>query len=339
MTARQSTPSAAEQLRAELALQIEAEIKRGLSLWPDPEWNAAAMDFLASGMPAAMGAAATPRPGTRPGARAETQPETQPETRPAPRSEARPQARTATPAAARATAPEKKKQLPTFGPPPAAEGREADWEQQLDALRREAKGCTACPLHETRQNVVVDSGSGKVPLVFVGEAPGADEDAQGDAFVGRAGKLLTKIIAAIGLDRREVYICNVIKCRPPGNRNPQPVEIETCSPYLRRQLEILKPRVICTLGLFATQLLLDSKAPIGKLRGRLFHYQGIPLIPTYHPAALLRNPNLKRTVWEDVQLLRKVLDEGTGDITPAVELTTKRETPKGPRAGDLFAER
>ncbi len=308
-----------DQLRAELVLQVESEMKRGISLWPDPEWNAAALEFLASGAGGATGKQTQTAAGFSGGAR--------------------PSVSGSTPSANRAAAPAGKKKLPTFGPPPAAEGRDPDWDRQLEDLRREARACTACPLHETRTNVVVDSGSGKVPLVFVGEAPGADEDAQGDAFVGRAGKLLTKIIEAIGLERREVYICNVIKCRPPGNRNPNPSEIETCSPFLRRQLEILKPRVICTLGLFATQLLLDSKAPIGKLRGRLFHYQGIPLIPTYHPAALLRNPNLKRTVWEDVQLLRKVLDEGTADIAPAVELTTKRETPKGPRAGDLFSGR
>ena len=308
-----------DQLRAELVLQVESEMKRGLFLWADPEWNAAALEFLASGAAGATGNQAQTATGSSPGTR--------------------PPVSGSTPPANRAAAPARKKKLPTFGPPPAAEGRDPDWDRQLEDLRREARACTACPLHETRTNVVVDSGSGKVPLVFVGEAPGADEDAQGDAFVGRAGKLLTKIIEAIGLDRREIYICNVIKCRPPGNRNPNPSEIETCSPFLRRQLEILKPRVICTLGLFATQLLLDSKAPIGKLRGRLFHYQGIPLIPTYHPAALLRNPNLKRTVWEDVQLLRKVLDEGPADIAPAVELTTKRETPKGPRAGDLFSGR
>lgn len=240
------------------------------------------------------------------------------------------------PEAARSGPTAPSKPLPTFGPPPVAEGRTPDWEEQLEKVRAQARACRACPLHETRTKVVVDSGSGKVPLVFVGEAPGADEDEQGVAFVGRAGQLLTKIIAAIGLDRTDTYICNVIKCRPPGNRNPLPLEIETCSPLLRRQLEILKPRVICTLGLFATQLLLDSKAPIGKLRGRLFRYQGIPLIPTYHPAALLRNPNLKRTVWEDVQLLRKVLDEGTDAIEPAIPLTTKREAPKSAQEGNLF---
>jgi DNA polymerase len=157
--------------------------------------------------------------------------------------------------------------------------------------------------------VAFGTGNARVPLVFVGEAPGADEDAQGIPFVGRAGQLLTKIIAAIGLAREEVYICNILKCRPPQNRNPAPEEIAHCSPYLERQLEILKPKVICSLGLFATQFLLETTAPIGKLRGRVFQYKGIKVLPTYHPAALLRNPALKTTVWEDVQLLRRILDE------------------------------
>ncbi len=230
--------------------------------------------------------------------------------------------------AASASPPPAPRKAPTFGPPPAAEGREADWERRLQEVRQDALACRECGLHKTRQHVVFDSGSGTVPLLFVGEAPGADEDAQGEAFVGRAGQLLTKIIAAIGLDRREVYISNILKCRPPGNRNPTPEETAACTPFLLRQLEILKPRVICTLGLVATQYLLDMKAPIGKLRGRVFRYQGIPLLPTYHPAALLRNPNLKRTVWEDVQLLRKILDEG-------IELPEATE-PSKPVSGNLF---
>jgi uracil-DNA glycosylase len=222
---------------------------------------------------------------------------------------------------------------PTFAPPPPATDRAPDWETSLAALGREAAGCTRCRLHETRRTVVFNSGSGKVPLVFVGEAPGADEDARGEAFVGRAGQLLTKIIAAIGLDRGDVYICNVLKCRPPENRNPMPDEIACCSPYLEQQLDLLKPRVICALGLFAAQLLLQSKAPIGQLRGRVFRYRGIPLVPTYHPAALLRNPALKRTVWEDVLLLRKILDEG---VAPAT-LAPAAPAPEGPKTGNLFA--
>jgi len=145
--------------------------------------------------------------------------------------------------------------------------------------------------------------------MFVGEAPGADEDAQGRPFVGRAGQLLDKIIAACGLKREEVFIGNILKCRPPENRNPAPDEIVKCTPYLVGQIELLRPKVISAMGLFATQFLLQTTAPIGKLRGRLFDYHGVKLLPTYHPAALLRNPNLKATVWEDVQLLRRILDE------------------------------
>jgi uracil-DNA glycosylase len=184
-----------------------------------------------------------------------------------------------------------------------------DWAAQLHAMAADAARCGGCGLRETRRHVVFGTGSARVPLVFVGEAPGADEDAQGIPFVGRAGQLLSRIIEAIGLTRDDVYICNVLKCRPPENRNPAPDEIEKCSPFLYRQLEILKPKVICTLGLFATQTLLETTAPIGKLRGRLITHRGLRILPTYHPAALLRNPNLKATVWEDVQLLRRILDE------------------------------
>jgi DNA polymerase len=147
-----------------------------------------------------------------------------------------------------------------------------------------------------------------VPLVFIGEAPGADEDREGYPFVGRAGQLLDKIIRAIGLERDEVYICNVLKCRPPGNRNPAPDEIAKCTPFLEEQLAILRPKVICTLGLFASQYLLQSQLPIGKLRGRILDYRGTPVVPTYHPAALLRNPSLKAAVWDDVQIVRRTLD-------------------------------
>lgn len=312
-----------ERALAELRAQIAGEIERGIQIWDDPEWNRAARAFLAGGEPPAA------RPPAPPASRA-SRPvvaASAPAGAPPPRGTTGP-----TPAA------RPRKALPTFPPPPEAEGREADWEARLEALAAEARACTRCPLHETRQNVVVNSGTGRVPLVFVGEAPGAEEDAQGIAFVGRAGQLLTKIIAAIGLDREDVYICNVLKCRPPGNRNPQLEEITACTPYLERQIEILKPRAICTMGLFAAQFLLDSKAPIGRLRGRVFRYRGIPLVPTYHPAYLLRSPNMKKVVWEDVQLLRKVLDEGP----PAAKLVTEDvpapagRTPPGPVSGELF---
>jgi len=196
-----------------------------------------------------------------------------------------------------------------WGPPPIASGRDSGWEDQLAAVEAEAKECRACGLCETRRNVVFGVGSGQVPLVFIGEAPGADEDREGVPFVGRAGQLLTKIIEAIGLDRDEVYIANILKCRPPANRNPQSDEISRCTPFLTRQLEILRPKAICTLGLFASQFLLDSTQSMGRMRGQRSSYERIPVIPTYHPAALLRNPDLKAKVWEDVQLLRQILDE------------------------------
>jgi len=178
----------------------------------------------------------------------------------------------------------------------------------LDGVRRELGDCARCPLHRSRKHLVFGEGSARARLVFVGEAPGEEEDRQGRPFVGRAGQLLTKIINAMGLERDEVYICNILKCRPPDNRNPAPEEIVHCTRFLAEQLELLKPKVICTLGLFATQFLLKSTEPIGRLRGRLFDYEGAKLLPTYHPAALLRNPGLKAVVWEDVQLLRKILD-------------------------------
>lgn len=192
--------------------------------------------------------------------------------------------------------------------PPIAVGRDSDWQARLESVGARARACVACELCKTRNKVAFGVGTAVVPLVFVGEAPGADEDRQGIPFVGRAGQLLTRIISAIGLEREEVYICNVLKCRPPGNRNPAPDEIAQCTPFLREQMEILKPKVICTLGLFASQFLLETKVPIGRLRGRVSDYHGIPVIPTYHPAALLRDPSLKAAVWEDVQLVRRMLD-------------------------------
>ncbi len=177
----------------------------------------------------------------------------------------------------------------------------------LDELRPELGECRRCLFHRTRHRLVFGEGNPKADLVFVGEAPGADEDAQGRPFVGRAGQLLTKIIEAMGLKRREVYICNILKCRPPGNRNPEPDEIASCEPFLIRQLEAIRPRVICALGTFAAHTLLKSEAPISILRGRFHSYQGILLMPTYHPAYLLRNPGAKKQVWEDVQAIMKEL--------------------------------
>jgi DNA polymerase len=190
-------------------------------------------------------------------------------------------------------------------PPPAA--GEAGG---LSALRLEMGDCRRCSLADLRHNLVFGEGNPRANLVFVGEAPGADEDAQGRPFVGRAGQLLTKIIAAMGLSRDDVYICNILKCRPPENRNPLPAEIAACEPFLIRQLAAIRPKVICALGTFAAHALLKSEAPITVLRGRFHQYQGIPLMPTFHPAYLLRNEGAKRQVWDDVRKIMKLLEEG-----------------------------
>jgi len=185
----------------------------------------------------------------------------------------------------------------------------AGQEETLADIRKDLGNCRRCGLYRSRKNIVFGAGNPNARLVFVGEAPGYEEDMVGEPFVGAAGQLLTKIIKAINLSRGDVYICNVIKCRPPGNRNPKPEEIATCSPFLFRQLHAIKPKVICTLGTFAAQTLLQTKAPISELRGHFFTYQGIMVMPTYHPAFLLRNPEKKREVWEDMQNIQKVYEE------------------------------
>jgi uracil-DNA glycosylase len=182
----------------------------------------------------------------------------------------------------------------------------------LTALRAQIGDCTRCKLHTLgRTQVVFGVGNPQADLMFVGEAPGADEDVQGIPFVGRAGQLLTKIIEAIGLSRDDVYIANVIKCRPPQNRNPEPDEVDTCEPFLFRQIDVIKPKVIVALGKFAAQALLRTDAPISRLRGRVFEYRGAKLIPTFHPAYLLRNPASKREVWEDMKVVRGLLKPDT----------------------------
>jgi uracil-DNA glycosylase len=178
----------------------------------------------------------------------------------------------------------------------------------IDALAKLIESCTRCPLYLTAKHAVPGSGDQQADFMCVGEAPGANEDETGQPFVGQAGGLLTKILAAIDLTRDQVFITNVLKHRPPGNRNPAPSEVEACSPYLVRQIQMIKPKVILALGTFAAQTLLETKTPIGKLRGAVHRYYGIPLIVTYHPAALLRNPAWKRPTWEDVKLARHVLD-------------------------------
>ena len=178
----------------------------------------------------------------------------------------------------------------------------------LDAVREVALGCPRCRLAESRGHVVFGEGSPDAEVMVVGEAPGADDDRTGRPFVGRAGKLLTLLLATVGLQREQVYICNVLKCRPPGNRNPMPDEVEACSPYLLRQVELVKPRAIAAFGAFAAQTLLATPTPIGKLRGRVHDFHGVPLVATYHPAALLRSSAWVRPTWEDLQRLRSVLD-------------------------------
>ncbi len=177
-----------------------------------------------------------------------------------------------------------------------------------DELRTAALGCTACGLADTRTNVVFGDGHPSARLVVVGEAPGADEDRAGLPFVGRAGKLLDLMLASIGYPRSTVYICNVLKCRPPGNRNPAPQEVAACSSFLRRQIGIIRPKAILAVGTFSAQTLLGTDEPIGRLRGTVQEYEGVPLIPTYHPAALLRNSSWIRPVWGDLQRLRSILD-------------------------------
>ena len=189
---------------------------------------------------------------------------------------------------------------------------------QADALSRLkieiGPDCQRCKLHTLgRRQVVFGVGNPNADLMFVGEGPGADEDIQGEPFVGRAGQLLTKIIEAIGMTRQDVYIANVIKCRPPQNRNPEPDEVEKCEPFLFRQIETIKPKVIVALGKFAAQSLLKTSEPITRIRGREYKYREAILMPTYHPAYLLRNPSSKREVWEDMKRVRAILTQGADE--------------------------
>ncbi len=189
-------------------------------------------------------------------------------------------------------------------PPAAAPAPQPGHRLALAEVRAELGDCKRCKLHPTRTNIVFGVGNPDAELVFIGEAPGANEDLQGEPFVGDAGQLLTRMIAAMGYKREDVYIANTLKCRPPGNRNPEPDEIEACEPFLKKQLAALRPKVIVALGKFAAQWLAGKPdATIGSLRGRFHTYQGIKVMPTYHPAYLLRTPSAKRTVWEDLQLV------------------------------------
>jgi uracil-DNA glycosylase family 4 len=190
-----------------------------------------------------------------------------------------------------------------WGGRPASHGKE----RLLQDLRTEIGDCKRCKLYKTRTNLVFGEGNPDADLMFIGEGPGFEEDMQGRPFVGRAGELLTRIIQAIGLKRSDVYIANVVKCRPPENRNPEPDEIDACKGFVLRQIEIISPKVIVALGTFSAQLLLSTNEKISKLRGTMYDYKGIKLIPTYHPAFLLRNPNMKEAVWKDMQLVIKEL--------------------------------
>jgi uracil-DNA glycosylase family 4 len=178
----------------------------------------------------------------------------------------------------------------------------------LPVIRQIALGCPRCALAKTRRHVVFGEGREDADVMVVGEAPGQEEDRSGRPFVGKAGKLLDLLLLSSGFSREDVYICNVLKCRPPQNRNPQPDEVDACSPYLLKQVELVQPRVILAFGTFAAQTLLGTDISIGKLRGRTHRYRGVPLVPTYHPAACLRHPAWVRSVWEDLQRARDVLD-------------------------------
>ncbi|MBI3616124.1 MAG: uracil-DNA glycosylase [Candidatus Omnitrophica bacterium] len=179
--------------------------------------------------------------------------------------------------------------------------------EQLEPIRRQALVCRACRLAKERTHVVFGEGSLDAKLVFIGEGPGRSEDLQGRPFVGQAGILLTKIIQAMGLQREQVYIANVVKCRPPMNRPPEPDEVAACSGYLKAQLSTIQPKIICALGRTAATALLGSQAPMNQLRGKTFQWEGIPLIVTFHPAYLLRNPAAKPQVWEDMQRILPLL--------------------------------
>ena len=181
-------------------------------------------------------------------------------------------------------------------------------EERLARLAQAVERCRRCPLYRTRTHAVISDGTPSAQLMFVGEAPGHDEDLQGKPFVGAAGQLLTKMIEAMGLTRQDVYICNVLKDRPPGNRTPLPEEMAACLPFLEEQVAVIEPRVICTLGSIATKALLGPHIAITRVRGDVREYRGIPLVPTFHPAYLLRNPQAKTFAWADLKLVKKLLD-------------------------------
>ena len=179
--------------------------------------------------------------------------------------------------------------------------------KELDRLNRQIASCRECQLGQMRSNAVPGEGPADATIMFIGEAPGFHEDRQGRPFVGAAGKFLDQLLASIGLDRSDVFIANVIKCRPPQNRNPTTDEIHSCQPFLERQIQVIRPKVLVGLGLFACQWLLKTAEPMGRLRGRLGEYEGITVMSTYHPAYLLRSPSAKKHVWKDMKVVRSLL--------------------------------
>lgn len=213
-----------------------------------------------------------------------------------------------------ATGPQPRVPLQPFRAPisPDADIAELDW----DVLKSRVAACTLCSLHTTRTQTVFGVGSQTADWLFIGEAPGADEDRQGEPFVGRAGQLLNNMLRAIGLSREQVYIANILKCRPPKNRDPRPEEARACEPYLKRQIDLLHPKIIIALGRIAAQNLLNTDTPIGQMRGKRYVYAdtNIPLLVTYHPAYLLRSPAEKRKAWEDLLLARKLVDESNANV-------------------------
>ena len=199
----------------------------------------------------------------------------------------------------------------TINEPELFSDSKENWEasENLEALNKLICSCTKCDLHKGRNKFVFGVGNPKADVLLIGEGPGAEEDKQGEPFVGRAGQLLNDILKAIKFTRQEVYIANVVKCRPPGNRTPLPEEMESCMPYLSKQIELIKPKLILCLGLVAAGALLKKKDSLGKMRGKIFEFNNVKVMVTYHPAALLRNPNFKRDCWEDVKAFRKLYEE------------------------------
>jgi DNA polymerase len=204
-----------------------------------------------------------------------------------------------------------KKTEPPGGPAGTAALPDEPWvaSGSLNELNESICTCLKCPLGHTRTKFVFGTGTPRADVMFVGEAPGADEDKQGEPFVGRAGQLLNKIIEAVGMKREDVYICNILKCRPPNNREPLPSEMETCTPYLAKQIDLLKPKFIIALGRISAQWLLQTSESLTSMRGKVYDYRGARLIVTYHPAALLRNPNWKRPAWDDMKMFKQLYDE------------------------------